>query len=140
VEHGKRKGRGEGGDGNQEEGVGFAGTLAADGGRACCRQARVAGLADLDRAVIDELSHDQAGGRADDGQADRPLRCQHGAAPSRRASRKGGAPQQGSFEQAEATEENLDHRPHPPAKGQYLAAGPRQRRPDALQLPIDGAI
>ncbi|MET0305814.1 MAG: hypothetical protein ABW196_06245 [Solirubrobacterales bacterium] len=67
AQGGEREHGGEHGDRDQEEGMRFAGTLGADGGGARRRQARVAGLADLDRAVVDELGRDQADGRADDG-------------------------------------------------------------------------
>jgi hypothetical protein len=40
----------------------FARTFDGDGGGACGRQARIAGLADLNCAVIDELGGDQTDG------------------------------------------------------------------------------
>jgi hypothetical protein len=91
AQHGKGEDGGEHGDGDQEEGMRFAGTLGADGGSARRRQAGVARLADLDGTVIDELSRDQADGRTDDGQADRPLRRQHGTDPGRGPPSQGGA-------------------------------------------------
>ena len=72
---------------NQQIGMCFAGGLSARRGRACRGQAGVAELADLNRAVVDELGGDQAGGRSDDRQADRSLRGQHDAGPRRRARR-----------------------------------------------------
>ena len=54
--------------------MGVAGGLDVDGRRLRrFGQARVAGLADLDAAVVDELGDEQAGGGGDDHAADRPL-------------------------------------------------------------------
>jgi len=75
------------------------------GRRACRRQPGVAQLVDLYSAVIDELCGGQAGGGAEDGEADRPLRGNYGAEAGRDASRPASTAQQPSFEQSQAAEE-----------------------------------
>ncbi len=140
AQHGEREGGGEGGDGNQEEGMGFPGTLDGDGGSAGSRQARVAGLADLDRSVIDELSRDQADGRTHDGQADRSLWRQHGAGPSRGPAGKRGNTQETSFEPRHQAEEEDGHRSQARRPGPRQASTVSDRRPGTPQLPVGGSI
>ncbi len=94
----QREEGGEGGNGDQEEGMRFAGAFAADGGRACSGQTGIAGLADLYCAVIDELGGNQTDGRADDGQADCPLGCQHCAESGRDAPTPGAGAEQAPFQ------------------------------------------
>ncbi|MGC1852573.1 MAG: hypothetical protein WA687_09070, partial [Solirubrobacterales bacterium] len=64
---------------DQQVGMGLPGGLDLDGRGRCSRQAGVARLADLDRAVVGELGGDQEGGGGDDRQADCPLRREYAA-------------------------------------------------------------
>jgi hypothetical protein len=79
--------------------VGLSRGFGIDGRRGGGRQAGVAWLPDLDRAVVDELGRDHGGGGGDDGQADRSLRGKHRAGSGRRSPRPGRAAQQAPFDQ-----------------------------------------
>ncbi len=121
-----------------------AGTLARDGGGARRRQAGVAGLADLHRTVVDELSHDQADSGADDGQADRPLGGQDGAEAGRRPPHPGACAEQAPFQNRETAKQKhgswTQASEQSPRNCACFADGASQRRPGTLQLPIDRAI
>ena len=78
-------------------------------------QALVAGLADLDPAVVDELRDQQTGGGGDDGGADRPFGREDRARPSGGADRRSGRPPPGPLADAERPQEEDAERPQPPA-------------------------
>jgi hypothetical protein len=124
--------------------VGLARRLGGDGGRRRRRQARVAGLADLDRAVIDELGDRQAGGGSDDDEADRPLWRQHRAGPGRGPNRQVAPPQQPAFERREQPEEANCEWPQPAPESARKAAEAAQQtlepRPAAHQHRVGAPI
>ncbi len=80
-------------DRNQQERVCLSGGLPVHRRGTCPDQPCVARLAHLYRTVIDELRGDQTGGSGKDGDADRPLRGEHGAGPDRAAPRPAGCSQ-----------------------------------------------
>jgi hypothetical protein len=144
VQHGEGEGRGEQRHRYEQVGVRLAGGPGVDGGRRRRDEPGVAGMPDLDCAVLDELRREQAGGGADDGEAGRPLRREHGAGASRRPLRFGGRAQQPPFEQGQAAEEEGADRAQPAAEATSRFPSPTpdpgEPRPGALQLPIDSAI
>ncbi len=133
---------------DKEEGMCFAGGLGVHGGRARGRQPGIARLTDLDRAVLDELRGDQAGGGTEDGEADRSLRGEHGTCPGRHAPRPGRAAQEAAFESRQEAKEHHADRARSLRQGSTEAAARLrrpsrafgQRRPGALQLPVDGSV
>jgi elongation factor G len=135
---------GEQRDRNQQERVCLAGGPHVHGRRACRRQPGVAQLVDLDRAVIDELGGNQTGGGAEDGEANRPLRGEHGAGTGRGASRPGGGTQQPPFEQGQAAEEEGTGWAQAAAEttrpGLRCTSGLGKPRPGALKLAVDRAV
>jgi hypothetical protein len=82
----------------QQVSVRLARRLGGDRWRGGRQEARVAGLPDLDGAVLDELGDCEAGGGSDDHGANRPLWGQHGAGPRRGPDRQVAAPEQTPFE------------------------------------------
>jgi hypothetical protein len=135
---------GEQGDGDQEVGVRLTGGPGAHRRRAGRRQAGVARLADFNCPVVDELGGDQAAGRGDDGQADRPPRRQHGAGAGRGSLRPGGESKQALFKQGQAAKENYGGGAQaagdaPGAHPQRMAH-PDKPWPGTLEAAVDGAI
>jgi hypothetical protein len=129
---------------NQQEGVSLPGGSRIDGGRAGRRQAGIARLADLDRAVLDELGGDQAGGGGEDGQADRPLWGEQRADPGRRALRPGAAAQQPPFEYGQAAEEENTDGAQTAAEATTSdprrTPGPDEPGPGTLKLVVDRVV
>jgi hypothetical protein len=135
---------------DQEVGMGGACRLHSDERGGGGGQAGVAGLPDLDPAVIDELRGDQAARRSEDHAADRPFGSDPGAGTGRGPDRPLPGLQQPPFEQREAAQEKHPDRPKAapepprPALGDRReAARPtRDRRPrpheQAVDSPIDG--
>jgi elongation factor G len=134
VQHRQGEAGGEQGHGDEQVGMGLAGGLRAHGRGARRRQPGVTGLADLDRAVIDELGGEETGRGAEDRQADRPLRRQHATGPGRDALRAGGSAQQALFDPGEAAEEKRPCGPQSPAQ----AAGERSAAPSGAGEPRPG--
>jgi hypothetical protein len=118
---------------DQQECVGATGGLGTDSWCARRRQAGVTRLADLDRAVLDELRRDEAGGRAEDGEADTPLRGEHGAGSGRRALRPSGAAQQAPFEPRQDAEQQHADRAQSPGQGSAEAAARIRQPPYSLR-------
>ncbi len=131
-------------DGNQQERVRLAGGLRVHGRRACRRQPGIAQLVDLDRAVVDELRGDQAAGSGEDGEADRPLRGEHGAEAGGATPRPGCVAQQPSFEQGQATEEENADGAQTAAEatpsGLRRTPGLGESRPGTLKLAVDSVV
>jgi elongation factor G len=131
-------------DGNQQEGVRLPGGLHIHGRRACRWQPGIAQLADLYRAVVDELCGDQADGGAEDGEADRPPRGEDGADAGRATPRPARAAQQPSFKQGQgAEEENTDRAQtadEATPSGLRRTAGLGEPGPDTLELAVDRAV
>ncbi|HEU4944219.1 MAG TPA: hypothetical protein VFT10_03570 [Solirubrobacterales bacterium] len=140
----RRQRRGEQRHRQQQVGVCLARRLGGDGGWRCGRQPRVAGLPDLDRAVLDELGRRQAGSGGDDDRADRSLRRQHGAGPGCAADCKVASPQQPAFQPGQKAEESRDDRPQAPpsARCQPLQTPQNalEARPAAQQEGVCAAI
>ncbi len=104
--------------------MGLAGGPHVDGRRRGCRQAGVAGLTQLDAAVVDELRGDEAARRGDDGQADGTLGREHPAGADRARDRAAANAQQPPFEPAEPAQEQHPDRAQEAAD----ALPPAQRR------------
>jgi elongation factor G len=112
------------------------------------RQVGVAGLADLDRPVVDELGGDEAGAGGDDHEGDRPLGGDDGAGPGRHPRRGGAAPAQLAVAEGEAAEELGGNRAQSRAGdggGPFRPSlrpttGPAQRRMGSLQTSIGGPV
>jgi hypothetical protein len=91
---------------NQEVGVGLSGGTDFECRRpGHTRQARVAGLTDLDSPVVDELGGDEADTRGDDHETDRSLGGEDRAGPGCRARRRGTGLAQPAIAQGQAAEE-----------------------------------
>jgi hypothetical protein len=135
---------GEQRDGNQQERVRLAGGLRVHGRCACRRQPGIARLADFNCPVIDELGDDQAGGRGDDGQADRSLRGEHTTGAGCRAPRPGGESQQAFFKRRQATEdsdgEGAEATRDAPSTHPQRAAQSDEPWPGTLEAPVNGVI
>jgi elongation factor G len=135
---------GQQGDRHQQERVCLTSGLRIHRRGACRRQPGIVQLVDLDRAVVDELCGDQAGGSGEDGEADRPLRSEHGADARRVASRPGAAAQQPSFEQRQAAEEENTDGAQPAAQatpsGLRRTPGLGEARPCTLKPAVDRAV
>jgi elongation factor G len=133
---------------DEQKGVCFACGLGVHGRCACRRQPGVAQLTDLNRAVLDELRGDQAGGGTEDGEADRSLRSEYGTGTGRHAPRPSRAAQEVAFDsRQEAKEQHADRARSLRQRSTKAAACLRrpsrafgQRRPGALQLPVDGSV
>jgi hypothetical protein len=78
--------------------MGLAGVPLAHQRRRGRGEAGIAGLADLDPAVLDELRRDQARGRCQDDAADRPFGGEDGADPGCGLDRQVLRPQQPPFQ------------------------------------------
>jgi hypothetical protein len=117
AQDGERQRCGEQRHREQHVGVRLAGGFGSRRRGARPGQARVAGLADLHGAVVDELRDRQAGCGAEDRQADGPLGGEYGAEAGGDADRPRAAAQQGAFEPREAAEEEAGN-------GPQAAAGP----------------
>ncbi len=111
------QGGGQQRDGDQQVGVGLAGGLGIDRGRGRRRQTGIARLADLDRAVIDELRDREAGGRGEDRQADRSLGSENGTGARRHPLCQHTNAQQRSFDHSQTAEEKYAGGPQSPADG-----------------------
>ncbi len=128
--------------------MGGAGGFAADQRRRRGGKARVAGLPDLDRAVVDELGGEEAGAGGEDHGADRPFRGEDRARPRCDPDRQVAGRQQAPFEHRERSQEEHPDRPQPtsqparpPLRGGGDPAGEaRERRPDPHHEAIDAAI
>jgi hypothetical protein len=107
-------------------------------------QARVAGLADLNRPVVDELGGDETGSRRDDHEADRPLWRDDRAGPGGQARRRGAGPAQLSVAKGEAAEEAgacwSQARAGPRGGSPPCPPGPAQQRMEPLQASVGGPV
>jgi hypothetical protein len=133
---------------DQQVGVGGARRFGSEQRRRGRRQARVAGLSDLDPAVVDELRSDQAPRCGEDHAADRPFRGQRRARPGGGTDCPVPGPQQSPFEQREAAQEEHPDReqaatdPARPAlrSRPESASAALDRRPGADEQAIGPAI
>ena len=140
--------RGQQGDRQQQVGVRLACLLDTDRGRGGGGKARVAGLSDLDGAVVDELGGREAEGGGGDRGADRPLRRQHRARPRRQPGRQVAGPQQAPFEPRQEAEEPHRRGPQPPpcrvSQAPCLDTDPPpttlERRPGAQQQAVSPPV
>ena len=120
------------GNRDQQVGVGRPGGPCPDRGRGGGGQAGVARLADLHRAVVDELRGDQQSRRGDDGQADPPLGGEHGTGARRRPPRPGSTAQQAPFQPGKSSQDEYacgpQASPHPaqPWRNQRAHSGGRR--------------
>ncbi len=133
----------------QEIGVRLASGADVDGGRpGDPGQVRVAGLADLDAAVVDELRGDEAGAGGDDDEADCPPRSDHRAGGGRGPHGCGATAPQRSLSYGETAEEQRRRRSQPwshpadDARGEHGRAAlcPQQRRVGALEPAVGDSI
>jgi hypothetical protein len=110
------------------------------------RQPRVAGAADLDAPVVDELRGEQAGGGGDDHAADRPFGGDHGARPGRSAHGPGRGPPSAALSEPEQAQGEDPERPQaaPGPARQATGAGvdgpaPAQKPPRPAGVRAAGA-
>ncbi len=142
------QGGGEQRDRDRQVGMGLTRRFGADRGWGCGREACVARLADLDRAVVDELGGDEASSRGEDRRADRSLGSQHGACPRSRAGGQGCGPEQHPFDHGEDAQEKhyrrtqslADALPQASSACPEVVGGSGDRGPSALEQAVDPAI
>ncbi len=151
---------------DEHEGVGVDRRLDPDKRRFGCDQPGVPRLADLDPAVVDELSREQAGRGGDDHAADAALRRQHRAGPGRGAGQRSPGGAKAALGEPERPEQDDAERPQPPPgpsgeppearvdrlppREEALRPAPRREPPapgsdedsrlDPVEDPIDSAI
>jgi hypothetical protein len=144
AEHHQRQRGGNRRHRQQQVEVRCAGGLNVDGGRRRRRQARVAGLPQLDPVVVDELRGGQAGGRPHDCQADPALGGQHPACPHGARDRKVAGPQQQPFEPARHSQHRAQQQDadgsQDPAQSPAPARGDRPGATDPALQPRPGAV
>jgi hypothetical protein len=122
----QREDRGEQGDQDLQVGVCLHGATRGDGrGRGETRQTGIGGLADLDRAINDELGGNKAGSRGEDGGADRPPWRDHCAGAGRRAGASAAGPPQSALSARQAREEQSRRWPQQAPESLRRAGGDR---------------
>ena len=138
---GQRQHGGQQPHGHQQVGVGVDRSLGVHGRRpGRLGQAGVAGAADLDAAVVDELGGQQTGGGGGDHAADRPLRGDRGARPGRGPHRPCREDLRASLEEAEKAQAEHPDRAQAPARPAQQAAGAAAPGLRPAQQPLRPAL